>query len=196
MSRSIQEILDHADELARLFEHYEPSESDDLAICRAAWGRGHASGWLHKVQETPSCHTRSVSGRRILALSEEAGFLSYVRAVLLVIFAATAMVKPPAAAGHTPQRSQGLRASPSGGRSRPQPRPDDEPWRGSAIAATRSPAGLPSPPTTPPRHIQPVPPPLSTWSTTGRPSPLACPSETTASQEMSSTSSIGRNHST
>ena len=29
MPRSIQEILDHADELARRFEEYEPSEGDE-----------------------------------------------------------------------------------------------------------------------------------------------------------------------
>jgi hypothetical protein len=32
MPRSIQEILDHADELARRFEEYEPSESDERPV--------------------------------------------------------------------------------------------------------------------------------------------------------------------
>jgi hypothetical protein len=32
MPRSIQEILDHADELARRFEDYEPSESDERPV--------------------------------------------------------------------------------------------------------------------------------------------------------------------
>ena len=32
MPRSIQEILDHADELARRFEDYEPSEGDERPI--------------------------------------------------------------------------------------------------------------------------------------------------------------------
>jgi hypothetical protein len=32
MPRSIQEILDHADELARRFEEYEPSEGDERPV--------------------------------------------------------------------------------------------------------------------------------------------------------------------
>ncbi len=32
MPRSIQEILDHADELARRFEEYEPSEADERPV--------------------------------------------------------------------------------------------------------------------------------------------------------------------
>jgi hypothetical protein len=32
MPRSIQEILDHADELARQFEEYEPSEGDERPV--------------------------------------------------------------------------------------------------------------------------------------------------------------------
>ncbi|CAN5370737.1 MAG: hypothetical protein ACR2JP_11725 [Acidimicrobiia bacterium] len=32
MPRSIQEILDHADELARRFEDYEPTEGDERAV--------------------------------------------------------------------------------------------------------------------------------------------------------------------
>ena len=32
MPRSIQQILDHADELARRFEGYEPSESDERPV--------------------------------------------------------------------------------------------------------------------------------------------------------------------
>jgi len=32
MPRSIQEILDHADELAERFEEYEPSEADERSV--------------------------------------------------------------------------------------------------------------------------------------------------------------------
>lgn len=32
MPRSIQEILDHADELAKRFEDYEPSEDDERSV--------------------------------------------------------------------------------------------------------------------------------------------------------------------
>ena len=32
MPRSIQEILDHADELAKRFEDYEPDESDERPV--------------------------------------------------------------------------------------------------------------------------------------------------------------------
>lgn len=32
MPRSIQEILDHGDELARRFENYEPSQSDERPV--------------------------------------------------------------------------------------------------------------------------------------------------------------------
>jgi len=32
MPRSIQEILDHADELAKRFEDYEPTESDERSV--------------------------------------------------------------------------------------------------------------------------------------------------------------------
>ncbi|QQS26090.1 MAG: hypothetical protein IPM43_07010 [Actinomycetota bacterium] len=32
MPRSIQEILDHADELAKRFEDYEPADSDELTV--------------------------------------------------------------------------------------------------------------------------------------------------------------------
>lgn len=47
MPRSIQEILDHADELARRFEEYEPSEGDerpveDYQLQRAALARARS----------------------------------------------------------------------------------------------------------------------------------------------------------
>lgn len=32
MPRSIQEILDHADELAKRFEDYEPSDADEIPV--------------------------------------------------------------------------------------------------------------------------------------------------------------------
>ena len=32
MPRSIQDILDHADELAKRFEDYEPSEDDERSV--------------------------------------------------------------------------------------------------------------------------------------------------------------------
>lgn len=32
MPRSIQDILDHADELARRFEEYEPDESNEMSV--------------------------------------------------------------------------------------------------------------------------------------------------------------------
>lgn len=47
MPRSIQEILDHADELAERFENYEPSDSDERPVEeymleRAALGRARS----------------------------------------------------------------------------------------------------------------------------------------------------------
>jgi hypothetical protein len=39
MSRSTQEILDHADELARRFEEYEPSEGDERPVEEYLWQR-------------------------------------------------------------------------------------------------------------------------------------------------------------
>ena len=47
MPRSIQEILDHADELARRFEEYEPTEGDERPVeeyllQRAALGRARS----------------------------------------------------------------------------------------------------------------------------------------------------------
>lgn len=47
MPRSIQEILDHADELARQLEEYEPAEGDerpveDYLLQRAALGRARS----------------------------------------------------------------------------------------------------------------------------------------------------------
>lgn len=47
MPRSIQEILDHADELAHRFEDYEPSEGDERSVeeyllQRAALARAHS----------------------------------------------------------------------------------------------------------------------------------------------------------
>jgi hypothetical protein len=47
MPRSIQEILDHGDELARRFEEYEPSGSDERPVeeyllQRAALARAHS----------------------------------------------------------------------------------------------------------------------------------------------------------
>ena len=47
MPRSIQEILDHADELAKRFEDYEPSPDDEVAVAehvlrRAALARARS----------------------------------------------------------------------------------------------------------------------------------------------------------
>jgi hypothetical protein len=39
MPRSIQEILDHADELARRFEEYEPDEADERSVEEYLLGR-------------------------------------------------------------------------------------------------------------------------------------------------------------
>ena len=51
MPRSIQEILDHADELAQRFEDYEPGEGDDVPVeeyllRRAALARAHSERQL------------------------------------------------------------------------------------------------------------------------------------------------------
>ncbi|MCU4184590.1 hypothetical protein K6U06_09490 [Acidiferrimicrobium sp. IK] len=39
MPRSIQDILDHADDLAKRFEDYEPSPDDEVAVAEHLLGR-------------------------------------------------------------------------------------------------------------------------------------------------------------
>jgi hypothetical protein len=57
MPRSIQEILDHADELARRFEDYEPSPDDEVAVAehllrRAALARARSERQIAEAVET------------------------------------------------------------------------------------------------------------------------------------------------
>ncbi len=68
MPRSIQEILDHADELARRFEDYEPEPGDERPVeeyllQRAALAR--ARGERQVVDAVTSARAKGVSWQRI-----------------------------------------------------------------------------------------------------------------------------------
>jgi hypothetical protein len=68
MPRSIQEILDHADELAERFENYEPSPNDERPVEeylleRAAIAR--ARGERQIVDAVTAARAKSISWQRI-----------------------------------------------------------------------------------------------------------------------------------
>lgn len=68
MPRSIQEILEHADELADRLEHYEPSPDDERPVEeylleRAAVARAH--GERQVVDAVTSARARGISWQRI-----------------------------------------------------------------------------------------------------------------------------------
>jgi hypothetical protein len=68
MPRSIQEILDHADELAKRFEDYEPSADDEVAVAehflrRAALARARSERQISEAVET--ARRAEISWKRI-----------------------------------------------------------------------------------------------------------------------------------
>lgn len=68
MPRSIQEILDHADELAKRFEDYEPSPDDEVAVAehllrRAALARARSERQISEAVE--AARRAGVSWKRI-----------------------------------------------------------------------------------------------------------------------------------
>jgi hypothetical protein len=83
MPRSIQEILDHADELAKRFEGYEPSPDDEVAVAehllrRAALDRARSE---RQIGEAVSAARRAgMSWKRIgreLGISAQAAQQRY-----------------------------------------------------------------------------------------------------------------------
>jgi hypothetical protein len=68
MPRSVQEILDHADELAKRFEDYEPSPDDEVAVAehllrRAALARARTERQVSEAVET--ARRAGISWKRI-----------------------------------------------------------------------------------------------------------------------------------
>ena len=68
MPRSIQEILDHADELAKRFEDYETDPADERPVAeylleRAALARARSEGQI--VDAKTAARTNGVSWQRI-----------------------------------------------------------------------------------------------------------------------------------
>lgn len=68
MPRSIQEILDHADELAKRFEDYEPSPDDEVAVAehllrRAALARARSERQISDAVDT--ARRAGISWKRI-----------------------------------------------------------------------------------------------------------------------------------
>ncbi|MGH8947144.1 MAG: hypothetical protein ACRDVL_13480 [Acidimicrobiia bacterium] len=68
MPRSIQEILDHADELAKRFEDYEPGEGDEVPVeayllRRAALARAHSERQI--VDAVASARAAGISWGKI-----------------------------------------------------------------------------------------------------------------------------------
>jgi hypothetical protein len=71
MPRSIQEILDHADELARRFEEYEPEGGDERSVeehllRRAAIARAHSERQI--VEAVVAARAKGLSWQRIGAI--------------------------------------------------------------------------------------------------------------------------------
>ncbi len=68
MPRSIQEILDHADELAQRFEEYEPSTSDERPVEEYALERAvvaQARGERQILDAVTAARTKGISWQRI-----------------------------------------------------------------------------------------------------------------------------------
>ena len=62
MPRSIQEILDHADELAKRFEDYEPSPDDEVAVAAHALRRAALARARSERQITDAVHAARRAG--------------------------------------------------------------------------------------------------------------------------------------
>jgi hypothetical protein len=83
MPRSLQDILDHADELARRFEDYQPDPDDEIDVAeyllrRAALGR--ARGERQVAEAVVAARRAGVSWRRIgaeLGISAQAAQQRY-----------------------------------------------------------------------------------------------------------------------
>ena len=83
MPRSMQDILDHADELAKRFEEYEPSPEDEVAVAehllrRAALAR--AQGERQTGEAVLAARRAGVSWKRIgaeLGISAQAAQQRY-----------------------------------------------------------------------------------------------------------------------
>jgi len=68
MPRSIQDILDHADDLAKRFENYEPSPDDEVAVAehllrRAALARARSERQIGEAVE--AARRAGISWKRI-----------------------------------------------------------------------------------------------------------------------------------
>lgn len=68
MPRTIQEILDHADELAQRFEDYEPADDDEVSVAehllrRAALARARSERQI--VEAVGAARAEGISGARI-----------------------------------------------------------------------------------------------------------------------------------
>lgn len=68
MPRSIQDIIEHAEELAQQFEDYEPSDADEVLIeeymlRRAALARARCEG--QTVEAVAAARTRGITWSRI-----------------------------------------------------------------------------------------------------------------------------------
>ena len=83
MPRSIQEILDHADELAKRFEDYEPSSDDEVDVAeyllrRATLARARSEGQI--VEAVERARRAGISWKRIgadLGISAQAAQQRY-----------------------------------------------------------------------------------------------------------------------
>ena len=87
MPRSIQEILDHGDELATRFEEYEPKEGDERGIEEYLLGRAaiaRARSERQIVEAVTAARTKGLSWQRIgdiLGTSAQAAQQRYGAAV-------------------------------------------------------------------------------------------------------------------
>ena len=68
MPRSIQDIIEHADELAQQFEDYEPSDADEILVeeymlRRAALARARCEG--QTVEAVAAARARGITWSRI-----------------------------------------------------------------------------------------------------------------------------------
>ena len=73
MPRSIQEILDHADELAKRFEDYEPAEGDERPVEeylqeRAALARARSEQQVDAVDAVVAARTAGATWQKIGAI--------------------------------------------------------------------------------------------------------------------------------
>ena len=83
MPRSIQDILEHADELAQRFEDYEPSESDEVPLeeyllKRAVMARARCEGQI--VEAVAAARSRGITWKQIgelLGTSQQAAQQRY-----------------------------------------------------------------------------------------------------------------------